>query len=214
MNMIDGRSDDMQVNTLGDGYRLMGSVSVRDDEAVTVLRPAVGRYVEIGFVNPRFRRDRCIPHLQKHQRIVFHCAAFHEETVVLPLSEALLTIDIFVRQIDAAAESGLSVYDEDLAVIPVIVVRGKERCHSGEYPGFDSQRRKIGGVISGKFRHASDIIVHDADFHTFFYLSFENFENRVPEDAFLYDEKFKENEIFRFFQILDYIRNASSPSGK
>ena len=63
-----------------------------------------------------------IPHLQEHKGKTPCSRSFEHDCSILPVSESLPAVDVFVREIDASVECGPAVYYKDLTVITVIIV--------------------------------------------------------------------------------------------
>ena len=53
-------------------------------------------------------------------QIIVYCRTFYPEAYILPVSEPDYPVDVFVGNIDAAAESNLAINDQYLTVITVI----------------------------------------------------------------------------------------------
>ena len=119
--------NDVQIDALRYRHRGVRSVAVGDNKTVPFLGNSVAAYADIRLIEFRILRNRSIPKLKKHQRIISHRVSLQQKTVIFPLAEPLFFIDIFVGQIDAPAESGFSVDDEYFSVIPVIVMSGEKR---------------------------------------------------------------------------------------
>lgn len=76
--------------------------------------------------------------MEKHYRHIPDSFPFEHNRRVLPVSETLFLVDIFICKIDASRKSNPSVNDTELPVIPVIldnVQNGTERI---KYLTFDS----------------------------------------------------------------------------
>ena len=145
-----------------------------------------------------------VPHLQKQQQKAHRGAAAQHDRRVLPVAEAFHAVDILVREVHAAGEGDLPVYDEDLAVVAVIVVRGDERHDRRELLCLDAVLLQAIAVVRGKLRHLAHAVVHDAHVHALGGLFDENVENAPPHIALLDDEIFEEDEGLRLAQSLQH----------
>ena len=114
-----GAVDDVQVDGLAHALVVKRIVAVGQHEA-RLGRRGRNRRAQVRRVFDLPLRD--VPHLQKHQREAAHSGAAEHDGRVLPVAVDLLAVDVFVGQIDAAGKGRVSVDDDDLAVIAVVVM--------------------------------------------------------------------------------------------
>ena len=63
-----------------------------------------------------------VPHLQKHQCKALHGLALEHYRRVLPVTVQINVVYVFVREVYAAVEGGVTVDDEYLAVVAVVEI--------------------------------------------------------------------------------------------
>ena len=90
---------------------------------------------------------RQVPHLQEHQGKALHRLSPQEDGGILPVAEALLAVDVLIRQIYAAGEGHLAVDDQDFPVIPVVIVGGEEGLDGGKGLAADAQLLQPPGIV-------------------------------------------------------------------
>ena len=120
------------------------------------------------------------------------------------MTEALVFVDIFVGQIDAAGKRGLAVDDQKLAVVAVIEAGGKDRDIGVERVGADAHLAQLFRVAHGKPRDAAEIIVYDAHVDACRRLLAQKLQHGVPHLAGGDDEKLDENIALRLFDLLQH----------
>ena len=64
------------------------------------------------------------PHLQKHQGKALDRVSFEHDGGVFPVSEPVDVVDVLIGQIHAAVECSMPINDQNLAVVPIIIMSG------------------------------------------------------------------------------------------
>ena len=194
----------IQVDVLRHDLVVQGGVPVGLHEALALkgLRvPDLGTVRIIGTV----RAALGIPHPQEHHRIIPDGLALQHKACILPVAETDLFINIFVRQIDAAAESRMPVDDRDFPVIPVVHDQGPEGNEAVEGDAFDSRLLKLLVIVRREQGDASQVVVHKTHVQSGLRLFDEDFPDASPHLSFTHDEEFHKNKMLRLFQFLQKI---------
>ena len=145
-----------------------------------------------------------IPELQKHQRQIPYSFSANHDTAILPVSKALLLIDILIRKIDSPGHSHLPVNDKDFSMIAVIHLHGKPRLDRIEYLRLNSEPSQRQIVILWQRCNTARIIVHDTYLHTLLHLIDQNIQNGIPHHTRSDNEVFHKNEAFSLFQFFHH----------
>ena len=150
-----------------------------------------------------------IPHLQKHDRKILYRISLDHDRCIFPMSKPFFLINIFICQIDSACKCRMSIDHADFAMISVILVRGKNWLDRTKHFAFDSFFLKCLRIMIRQKRNTAHPIIHKSDFHPFFHLFFQDFQDAIPHNSLFYDKVFHENEFlclskFRF-QLLKLI---------
>ena len=136
---------------------------------------------------------RKIPHGQEGNGHGPHRVPLQPDGGVLPVAEAGLDVDIFVRHVDAAGKGHLAVHDHILPVVPVVLPQGQDRHHPVEHPAVDAQLFQPGRIVRRKGENGAHVVVNDPDLHPFLHLFLQNAEDGIPELALFNDEILDEN---------------------
>ena len=152
-----------------------------------------------------FRKFQCffidIPHLQEHQRKALHRLSLQHNGRILPMSETLNPVDIFIRQIDASVEGSVSVDHQNLAVVPVIIMGGNKGRHRGKNLAFDPQFPQQLQIFMGKKHKLTGAVIHQTYIHALLCLAGQNFQHLPPHQSFVNDKIFQKNEMLRLLQL-------------
>ena len=90
------------------------------------------------------------PQLQEHDGEAADGLAPEHHGGVLPVAVFFAAVDVFIRQIHAAVKSGMAVDDEDLSVIPEIVVGGNQGRKGREDLAADAQGFQFPVIAPGQ----------------------------------------------------------------
>ena len=145
--------------------------------------------------------DGEIPQLQKHGGQIGDAAAGQLDAGVLPVSKPVHLVDVFVSEVDAAGIADVSVNDADFSVVTIVQVRGDERKQAVKTNDLHAHRPKFFVVVMRERGNTSHIVIHQTDFDALRGLLPQNFQDGIPHDAALDDEKLDENKALSFFQI-------------
>ena len=118
-----------------------------------------------------------IPHMEKHRCEIPDTFSLQHHACIFPVSETFPLVDIFVSQIDAPCEPGMSVNHTDFSVIPVIhddIQKWPKRIKD---LAFNSFCLKLLVVFMGKRGQTPKIIINQPDIHSFFYFFLQNIQN-------------------------------------
>ena len=105
-----------------------------------------------------------VPHLKEGHRQTVHRVPLQADACVLPESEGLASVEIFVCQIIASRKTNLPVDHGDLAVIAVIQKQVQTREKRIEYPAFNTLCLCSFHKIHVDKAQASHIVVKNAHF--------------------------------------------------
>ena len=126
VNVFLGLIKNIHIHTFSHTLMVKRAVAVRHDKALSLLPPFLSlcclcQVFVIG--NRNLLPD--IPVLQKHYGKAFCRVSLHHHCRVLPESEPGFYIYVLIRQIDSSCKGRVSVNDQDLSVVPVVLVRGQ-----------------------------------------------------------------------------------------
>ena len=133
------------------------------------------------------------------------------------MTEAPNSVDILVRQIDAAVEGHLAVGHQDLAMIAVIIMGGYNRLDGREGLCLDPFGFHQLPVVYRERGHPAHAVVHDPDFDALLCLARQNVQDAAPHVTLFKDKIFHEDEFLRLLKLLQHSSmalNLSSPKGK
>ena len=147
--------------------------------------------IQVGFL----LRLGNVPHFQKHERKPFRRVSFQPDCRILPVSEPFFPVDILVRQIRASRMSNPSVHNQDLPVIPVIVMAGKDRMNRSVHFAADPILFKHLRIKIRKKRQGAHAVIHYTHFYTLLYFFLQHFQDLMPEISFLDNKVFHENKF-------------------
>ena len=123
---------------------------------------------------------------------------------VEPVPEPLALVDILVRQVHAAGESGHAVNAADLAVVAVVERAGGNGLEAVEGAAAYADGLHAFGVIPRQAHYAGHVVIYEAHIQSLGRLAPEHVEDGVPHDARLDDEKLHEDVLFRLFQLFEH----------
>ena len=110
-------------------------------------------------------------------------------------------VDILIGQVHPAGKACSAVNDQDLAVIPVVVVGRYERLDFGKRLAADTkflQFFRILRVQGGNLAHA---VIHDPHVYPGFGFVRQDLQDTAPHQAFINDEVFQPDELLRLLQL-------------
>ena len=142
-----------------------------------------------------------VPAIEEHDRKIPDSGPLQPDGGILPAAKALLGVDVFVREVDAAGVADLSVHHHDLAVVPVVHHHGDEGHHGIERDAADAVPLHPHHKILGQTQQAAEIVVDEPHVHPLRGLPLEDLLHTGPHPARFYDEKLQKDELFRLFQI-------------
>ena len=175
----------------------VGSFHRRAEKFVIFRRPQVGA-----------------PELEEHDREAPDRRTLEHQGGVLPVAVFFPAADVLVGQVDAAGEAHPAVDDQDLAVVPVVIVGGDEGFQGGEDLAPDAQQLHLLGVIPGQQGEFAGPVVHQPHIHSGGSLALEDLQDVVPHVALIQDEIFQENEFFCLFQLCQHLPEEGVAGGE
>ena len=122
------------------------------------------------------------------------------------MAEALLAVDVLIRQIYAAGEGHLAVDDQDFPVIPVVIVGGEEGLDGGKGLAADAQLFQPPGIVPRQGGDLQHPVVQHPHVHALRRLVRQNFQNTSPHIPLINDEVLQKNELLRLLQLLQQRR--------
>ena len=143
-----------------------------------------------------------IPKLQKHQRKAFRSLALQHHSGILPVPEADNTVDVLIGKIDPACKSGFSVDHHNLAVIPVIIMRGDHGTDRRKTLGMNALFLHQFPVSVGKIEQLAHAVIHHTDVNACLRLADQHIQNAAPHISFLYDVILHKDICCCFFKLL------------
>ena len=149
------------------------------------------------------RRAGKIPQGQKHSRQVPNGVSAQQHARILPMAVLFVRVDIFVRDVDPAAEADIAVNHSDLAVIAIIHGRIQMRV---EHRALNARVAQLNVVIDRQRHNGAEVVVHKSDLNPLGRLLLENLKDRFPHFAFLKDKIFHEDKAFGLWQLLAQAR--------
>ena len=129
------------------------------------------------------------------------------------MSEADDCIDVFVGQVDAAGEGGLSIDDQDLPVVAVVHDGTEDRGNAVEGDAADAFRLQGFRVGHGKGGEASHVVIEDAHVEPFRGLLFQDFMHPIPHLSAGDDEVLEKDELLRLLHFFQNHGEAVIPEG-
>ncbi len=81
--------------------------------------------------------------MQKHYSVVPYTVTSEHNCGILPVSEAVYAVNVFISNVDTSAEGYLAVNNKYLAVIPVVLDSREEGSERIEYPTLNSLFREL-----------------------------------------------------------------------
>ena len=129
------------------------------------------------------------------------------------MAEADDRIDVFVGQVDAAGEGGLSVDDQDFPVVAVVHDGAEDRGDAIERNAADAFRLQGFRVGHGKGGEAAHVVIEDAHVEPFRGLLFQHFMHPVPHLPAGDDEVLEKDELLCLLQFFQNHGEAVIPQG-
>ena len=154
------------------------------------------------------------PELEEHDREAADSFALEHDGGVLPVTVFFVAIDVLVRQIHAAGKACVSVDDQDLPVIPVVVVGGDEGLQGREDLTLDAKLLHFLRVISRQKGELAGAVVHEPHIHARRRFPLQNLQNGVPHVPLVQDEILQEDELFCLFQFHKHPLEKSLAGGE
>ena len=146
MDVFSRTVKDIQIHPLAEFLAAEGAVAVGNNVALR-LGDHSSRLIDVHAEIRLVFRD--VPHLQEQHGEAAHSLAAHHDRGVLPVTEALDLVYVFVREINSASKGDLSVYDHYLPVIAVVVVGGEKRRERREYLAVYAEFLQLLWVVPG-----------------------------------------------------------------
>ena len=188
---------DVQVDRLGQRLFVQRAVGVGLNDAVRTFRQ-VGR--RKGCV-VRLLRAEGVPAVEEDDGKIPDRRPFQPDGGVLPVAEALLGVDIFVREVHAAGVGHIAVDDHDLPVVAVVHHQRHQRHHRVERDAADMAALHPDDEVAGQAQQTAEIIVDQPHVHALGGFPLEDGLDAVPHRARLYNEEFEKDKFFRPFQV-------------
>ena len=201
MNKPGSVIEDIHVHKLPDFVPIQGIVSIGQHISHGVLRYFC-RNTEILEIRLRFSRK--VPCRQKHKGKAFYRLPFEHQRRILPLTEPIDLIDIFIGEIHSTGKCRFSIDHHDFTVISVIIVCGNKRSQGREHPALDAQFFQSSGIIGRKFCDLAGTIVDHPDIHTLPSFSGKDLQDLPPHDPLIDDKVFQKDKVFRFIQLPEH----------
>ena len=125
---------DVDIDILPQLLKIKRRIGVRQHVAVALkwFRMPAMRIINFEI---RLRLPECVPHFQKHHTEIKDSLSMNSDSCIFPVSEPHLPVNVFIRQVNAAIVSRMSVNDQNLPVVAVIHSQGPEghkpiKCHA------------------------------------------------------------------------------------
>ena len=142
-----------------------------------------------------------VPVHEKDPRQSLDCPTFQAHTAIFPVAKTDDMIDILVSQIDAASVADLTVNDQNLAVVTVVIGYRHTRNHLVKLISLNAHLAQLTRIITRQSGHAANIIIEQLDFNSLRSFFDQDFQNTVPHQPFIDDIKFQKNEFLSSPQI-------------
>ena len=142
-----------------------------------------------------------VPVHEKEPRQSLDCPTFQADSTIFPVSKTNNMIDILVCQIDAASIANLTVNDQNLAVVTVVVGYRHSRNHLVKLISLDAHLAQFTRIIARQSCHATNIIIEQLDFNALGGFFDQDIQNTVPHQSFIDDIKLQKNEFLSSPQI-------------
>ena len=142
-----------------------------------------------------------VPVHEKEPRQSLDCPTFQAHTAIFPVTKTNDMIDILVSQIDAASIANLTVNDQNLAVVTIVIGYRHPRNHLVKLISLDAHLAQLTRIIAWQSGHAANIIIEQFDFNALRSFFDQDFQNTVPHQPFIDDIKFQKNEFLSSPQI-------------
>ena len=110
-------------------------------------------------------------------------------------------VDVLIGQIHAAGKAHAAIYDQNLAVVAVVVVGGNKGRDRRKHLAADTQRFQPSGVVPGQGGELAGAVIHYPHIHALRGLACQNFQNAPPHQPFVNDEVFQKNVLGGAFQL-------------
>ena len=130
-----------------------------------------------------------------------HALALQHDGSVLPAAVFFNVVDVLIGQIHAAGKAHAAIYDQNLAVVAVVVVGGNKGCDRRKHLAADTQRFQPSGVVPGQGGELAGAVIHYPHIHALRGLAGQNFQNAPPHQPFVNDEVFQKNVLGGAFQL-------------
>ena len=142
-----------------------------------------------------------VPVHEKKPRQSLDCPTFQADTAIFPMAKTDDMIDILVRQIDTASIANLTVNDQNLAVVTVVIGYRHPRDHLVKLISLDTHFAQLTRIIAWQSSHAANIIIEQFDFNALRSFFDQDFQNTVPHQPFIDDIKLQKNKFLSSPQI-------------
>ena len=136
-----------------------------------------------------------VPHFQEHKSKPFHRVAFQPDRRVLPMAEAFFPVNVLVRKICPARMSDPAVDDQDLPVIPVVVMAGKYRVDRSIHFAPDTVLFEYLRIEIRKQRQRAHPVVHHTHLHALRYFLLQHLQNLMPQVSFFDNEVLHKDKL-------------------
>ena len=123
-------------------------------------------------------------------------------------------VDIFICQVNAAGKGNLAVNDQDLPVIPVVVVGRDDRGDGAEHLAADAKGLHFLGIAFRKGGELAGAVIQQPHIHTLSDLPLQNLQHLAPHEALPEDEVFQVDIVPRLFQFQEHPRPLVFSLGK
>ena len=202
--------DDVEINAFPDALIAERTGAVRNHIAVRFLVhiPFIGICPK-GFTAPCFG----IPHFEKHIGKPFDRLPYESDAGVLPMSEPFLLIDVFIRKIDASGKGSMSVDHQDLSVVSVVVVGGKDRADRREHSALNALTLEDPGIVVRQIEQHIRTVIHQAHLDSRLCFVHQNVMDGVPDTSVAHDEELQKNKSLRLFECFQHIRKLVVSEG-
>ena len=209
MDVALGAVEQVDVDHLAHPLPVQRTVAVGGGEAL--CRDRIGRRGE-EFIELRLPADA--PHLKEEDSQRPDSLPLQHDGGVLPAAILLDVVDVLIGEVHAAGKAHLSVDDEDLPVVAVVVMGGDEGLDGREHPALNAQLLKAAGIVPGQGRKLAGAVVHDPDVHALGGFPGQHLEDPAPHETLVDDEVLEKDVSLCLFQLAQQLCELGFAAGE
>ena len=189
-------AEDIEVYLLAHILSVQRTVRIRHNKTAVIHSfriPVIRREKKTAVI--LFFQLRHSPKLEKHHGKAVYGIAFQHHGRILPVTEPLPFVDIFVGQVHPSGKCGMAVDNAYLSMIPVVLIAGKSRFHRRKHFTLNPLCLKRFRVGIGKQRQRAHTVIHKSDLQPLFCFLLEDFQYCIPHNSAFHNKIFHENEM-------------------